>query len=805
MKYEVLYQKFLELLKENYELKERNKNLTQEIEVLKSNSELRKIYSEKSAHISGQEKIKIFSELFLGRKDVYAKRWKNKLGKSGYSPVCKNEWDYNLCDKLKRGCSNCQNKKYLPIDNKIIESHLRGEIVVGIYPLLKDETCNFIAIDFDKKDWESSIKSLYLVCKENKIDALIERSRSGNGGHLWIFFSESVSASIARKLATGLINKAMCKNNNLSFDSYDRIFPNQDTMPKGNLGNLIALPLQKEARQKNNSVFVNEDFILYQNQWEKLRSIQKLSLEEIQNKIYEFSEEDNFMIDNQIIGKFKNEDSRNLNLEGNEFPLKVKIIKRNSLYVDKLGFSSKAINIIRRLAIFKNPEFYKFQAMRMSTYGKPRVINCSEEDERYLILPRGCEEKLFKLLKEQKSEIEIIDNRGLGRKINVSFKGKLYLEQKKAFGMMSYCEIGVLSATTAFGKTVVAASLIAKKGVSTLILVHRQQLLDQWKVRMEEFLEIKEEKPKYTTKTGRIKERDVIGVLGGGKNSINGIVDIAIIQSLGNREQVEEYAKKYGMVIIDECHHISAFSFEKVMKNFNCKYVYGFTATPHRKDGHDPIIFMQCGDIRYTVDTKTQLEEKKLNSTFVPVITEFNLPLEYRNMNLNISDIYSFLAEDLNRNILIISEVLKSYEAGKNILLLTERVIHAKYLYEQLKNKIEVPFLLIGGRGKKQIKEELDKIKEYPQSKNLVIIATGKLIGEGFDEPKLDTLFLAMPISWRGTLQQYAGRLHRIYKNKEDITIYDYVDSEITMLANMYKKRLKGYELMGYTKNSTKK
>ncbi|MGL5639615.1 MAG: TOTE conflict system archaeo-eukaryotic primase domain-containing protein, partial [Cetobacterium sp.] len=443
-----------------------------------------------------QEKIKIFSELFLGRKDVYAKRWKNKLGKSGYSPVCKNEWDYNLCDKLKRGCSNCQNKKYLPIDNKIIESHLRGEIVVGIYPLLKDETCNFIAIDFDKKDWESSIKSLYLVCKENKIDALIERSRSGNGGHLWIFFSESVSASIARKLATGLINKAMCKNNNLSFDSYDRIFPNQDTMPKGNLGNLIALPLQKEARQKNNSVFVNEDFIPYQNQWEKLRSIQKLSLEEIQNKIYEFSEEDNFMIDNQIIGKFKNEDSRNLNLEGNEFPLKVKIIKRNSLYVDKLGFSSKAINIIRRLAIFKNPEFYKFQAMRMSTYGKPRVINCSEEDERYIILPRGCEEKLFKLLKEQKSEIQVIDNRGLGRKINVSFKGKLYLEQKKAFEMMSYCEIGVLSATTAFGKTVVAASLIAKKGVSTLILVHRQQLLDQWKVRMEEFLEIKEEKPK---------------------------------------------------------------------------------------------------------------------------------------------------------------------------------------------------------------------------------------------------------------------------------------------------------------------
>lgn len=443
--------------------------------------------------------------------------------------------------------------------------------------------------------------------------------------------------------------------------------------------------------------------------------------------------------------------------------------------------------------------------MRMSTYGKPRVINCSEEDERYLILPRGCEEKLFKLLKEQKSEIEIIDNRGLGRKIDASFKGKLYLEQKKAFEVMSHCEIGVLSATTAFGKTVVAASLIAKKGVSTLILVHRQQLLDQWKVRMEEFLEIKEEKPKYTTKTGRKKERDVIGVLGGGKNSINGIVDIAIIQSLGNREQVEEYAKKYGMVIIDECHHISAFSFEKVMKNFNCKYVYGFTATPHRKDGHDPIIFMQCGDIRYTVDTKTQLEEKKLNSTFVPVITEFNLPLEYRNMNLNISDIYSFLAEDLNRNILIISEVLKSYEAGKNILLLTERVIHAKYLYEQLKNKIEVPFLLIGGRGKKQIKEELDKIKEYPQSKNLVIIAMGKLIGEGFDEPRLDTLFLAMPISWRGTLQQYAGRLHRIYKNKEDITIYDYVDSEITMLANMYKKRLKGYEVMGYTKNSTKK
>lgn len=807
MDYEALLAKYQALLKDNDSLKAENKRLRSQLGIVEQQTVIFDESPQNEAasminnHSETKEKIELFMLLFRARNDVYAKRWQNKEGKSGYTPVCANEWKPGVCGKPKIKCADCSCKSYGTLDERAIEEHLRGNVVIGVYPMYPDETCCFLAIDFDEAGWQQDVAVLRNSCMEFDVPVAIERSRSGNGAHVWFFFEKPIAAALARKFGTALLSYSMNKRHELSFRSYDRLFPNQDTMSKGGLGNLIALPLQMTARKTGNSVFIDENFEVYADQWEFLSGLRRLPEDEIKKLIVSLCP------DNELGPLRKDEEEEQKPWETNkamtklsktDFPVKATIVRANMLYILKAGFSQRALNGLKRLAAFRNPEFYKAQAMRMPTFNKPRVISCADETGEYLCLPRGCETDVVNFLSEFQVSLEWTDKRNGGRLINVEFNGQLRAEQQGAINPLMKADNGVLAATTAFGKTVVAAKLISERKVNTLVLVHRQQLVSQWKSKLTEFLNINEELPILERKRGRKRNRSIIGQLGAGKDSLSGIVDIAVIQSLNSKGEIKECVRNYGMVIVDECHHVSAFSFEQILKNVNAKYVYGLTATPTRKDGHHPIIFMHCGPIRYRDDAKRQAEKRPFEHYVIPRFTAFRVPIGIDEKEWSIQDIYAEIVHNEVRNQLIAGDVIRSHENGRNSIVLTERTAHVELLAKKVSEKIPNVIVLTGGMGSKETKEVLAKIDGISPDEPLTLVATGKYIGEGFDEPRLDTLFLAMPISWKGTLQQYAGRLHRLYENKNEVQIYDYVDSHVRMLGKMYDKRLNGYAAIGY-------
>lgn len=575
----------------------------------------------------------------------------------------------------------------------------------------------------------------------------------------------------------------------IGFESYDRFFPNQDTLPTGGFGNLIALPLQRTPREKNNSLFLDKNFVPYEDQWSYLASITKLPVEDINRIVNEASAR------GQILGvRMPIEDESETPWEtkshtiDSEFPKDqnlpsyINIVVSNQLYIEKQELPPALINKLIRLAAFQNPEFYKAQAMRLSTFGKPRIIACAENFSKHIGLPRGCFEECTKLLKLLNIEVNIDDKRNKGKEIDVSFLGELTSEQAKSVTALAKHDTGILAATTAFGKTVIAAHKITIRKTNTLIIVHRKQLLDQWLERLKTFLEI---------------DSSQIGIIGGGKRKATGIIDIAIIQSLNRKNLVNEIVENYGQIIVDECHHLSAISFESVMKACKAKYILGLTATIARKDGHHPIIFMQCGPVRYRVDAKKQAELRPFNHKVNIHYTNLNLsPLE--NSTNIINQIYARITADDDRNLLIFNDVLESLQAGRSPLLLTERKDHAIYLANLFSKFCKNVVLLTGGQSKKNYDEVKDQLASIRDDEERLLIATGRYIGEGFDDSRLDTLFLTMPISWHGTIAQYAGRLHRLHHSKKEVLIYDYVDNNVEMLAKMSEKRIKGYKRLGY-------
>jgi superfamily II DNA or RNA helicase/sugar phosphate isomerase/epimerase len=748
---------------------------------------------------TNDDKLDLFASLFKGRDDVYARRWESRDGqKYGYVPACRNEWKRGLCEKPRVKCADCKNRVLIPPDKNILARHLAGKEVVGVYPLLPDENCLFLAMDFDDGDWSKDVTALRQICKENDIPIAVERSRSGSGAHVRFFFDNPVSANIARKFGSALLTAAMEQWHSLKFTSYDRLFPNQDTMPKGGFGNLIALPLQREARNNDNSVFIDEQCIPYADQWAFLSALRRLGAGELESLSATLSKDGE-------LGTLRNEsDEENekpwqkkptAKLCAADSPAETRIVEANMLYIDKSGFSARALNRLKRLAAFKNAEFYKAQAMRLSTWNKPRIIGTSNETEKYLCLPRGCKDDVKTLL--DSTPIQWQDERNTGINIDVTFNGVLREEQVKATAALLSQDNGILSATTAFGKTVVGAALIAERKVNTLVLVNRRPLLDQWKTRLTAFLSINETLPELPAKRGRKKQRNIIGLLGGGKNSLGGIIDVAIIQSLVHGDEVKDTVKNYGMVIVDECHHVSAFSFERVLKEVNARYVYGLTATPKRQDGHQPIITMQCGEIRYKDDAKLQAKNRPFEHYIIPRFTSYRLPIDKDGMQ--IQDIFADICQNERRNDMIVADVLQAVSEGRDALILTERKTHVEILEKALREKASNVIALTGGQPSKERKRLLEQITAVPEEQPLVIVATGKYVGEGFDAPRLDTLFLAMPISWQGTLAQYAGRLHRLHDGKDEVRIYDYIDVHVAMLERMYAKRVKGYAAIGYS------
>ncbi|KAF0134794.1 MAG: type III restriction protein res subunit [Candidatus Saganbacteria bacterium] len=753
-----------------------------------------------------EEKIALFRSIFRGRDDVYAKRWYSEATKrGGYQPVCENEWHAALCNKKKYRCASCPNRKFSCINDFVIEAHLKGtngqgKDIIGIYPLLMDENCYLLAIDFDGAEWPQDITAFRLICATNNIPITVERSRSGNGAHVWIFFEEAIPAATARKLGSALLTCAMNNRHEISFKSYDRLFPSQDIMPKGGFGNLIALPLQGYARKFGNSAFIDEQFVPYMDQWAYLSGIKKMPLAEVREKIETLNNgnELGVLIKDEEDAKPWEKTKPEQNLAKTDFPKIVAIVKANMLYLEKAAITQKALTRIKRLAAFKNPEFYKAQAMRLPIYDKPRIISTIDETEKYLGIPRGCEEGLLRLLDNADVAYAIDDKTNQGKKIKVKFNGNLNADQKPVVAALLKHAFGVLAATTAFGKTIIGANLIANRKVNTLILVHTQALLAQWQKTLLQFLSINEPLPKLIGKQGRKKQRPIIGQLGAGKNTLTGIVDVAIMQSLIKGQEVKDLVKNYGMVIIDECHHVPAFNFEKILKTINAKYVYGLTATPTRQDGHHPIIFMQCGPICYTVDAKAQAEKRPFDHFIIPKFTSFKKPLSQDEKNWHITQIYKSISDDELRNRQIVDDIQKCLEASRTPLILTERASHVSTLVNMLEKKCPNVITLVGSASQKEKREIMQRLGSIAKEDPLIIVATGKYVGEGFDYPRLDTLFLVMPIAWKGTIAQYAGRLHRIYENKKEVLIYDYVDIHVPVLERMYHKRVKGYAQIGY-------
>lgn len=742
---------------------------------------LHPVAAPEGSRLSTEEKVALFRRLFRGRADVYALRWEGKSGKTGYAPACANEWNAGICEKPRIKCAACPHRQFLPVTDKLIHEHLAGKVTVGVYPLLQDDACYLLAVDFDEADWQEDAQAFMRACVELNVPASLEISRSGKGAHAWIFFAAAVAARDARRLGTAIISHTCIRTRQLQLSSYDRLFPNQDTMPKGGFGNLIALPLQKKPREQGFSTFVDEWLQPYPDQWGYLASVKSLAADALEDIIGAATGgghplDVTFITDEDEAEPWRRTIRVPKSLPG-PLPTALTVTLANQIYFEKAQLPQPLVNRLIRLAAFQNPEFYRAQAMRFSTWDKPRVIGCAENYPKHIALPRGCLDAVRELLRENEVTLHLRDERYAGVALDVSFAGTLRPDQQAAANAMLKHDIGVLCAPTAFGKTVMAAAMIASRGVNTLILVHRAELLKQWKERLQTFLQV---------------GKEIVGTIGAGKARPTGKIDIAVMQSLSRQGETSERVEQYGYVIVDECHHLSAISFEAILKRVNAKYVLGLTATPFRRDGQQPIIFMQCGPVRHTA-SKPEGAPAVLEVVPRHLHGRIDVPAD-----AGIQDVFRRLADDPARTTAIASEVIAVFQAGRKILVLTERTEHLDAIRSALGERIGNLFALHGRMPKKERAAVLARLETLPGDAPRVLLATGKLIGEGFDHPPLDTLVLAMPISWKGTLQQYAGRLHREHASKSEVRIIDFVDSGHSALLRMWGKRQRGYRAMGY-------
>ncbi len=733
-------------------------------------------------------KVALFASLFRGREDVYPRFWTNdRKGTKGWAPFCSNEWKRPICQKPKVKCGECSHQAFGPVTPQVIQEHLQGHHVIGVYPLLRNERCHLLAIDFDKGTWADDVGAFAETCRAVGLPTAVERSRSGNGAHAWFFFDEPVPAVVARRLGCFLLTETMSRRPELSMNSYDRLFPNQDTMPRGGFGNLIALPLQREARERGNTVFVDGALRPHPDQWAFLAGVPRIPAATAELVAREAQRQGRVLgVRFAAVGEdeapWTRSPSGRLPRTAVREPLPeaVRIVRGQRLFIEKAGLPGGFVTELRRLAAFQNPEFYKKQAMHLGTRGTPRVVTCAEESGAFLSLPRGCEADAVALVAGWGGKPVVEDQRVNGEPLQIEFRGDLTEVQTRAAAAILPHDIGIIVAPPGTGKTVLGAALVARRGVSTLVLVHRKPLLDQWVAQLSEFLGI---------------PRKEIGVIGGGKRKGTGRIDVAMIQSLVRKGRVDDVVAGYGHVVVDECHHVSASSFGCVLSEVKARFVLGLTATPHRRDGHDPTVEMQLGPVRFAVSAKASAAARGLAHGLVIRETSFSATW---NPGDAIQDLYAAMAADEARNALILDDVISALEEGRSPLLLTERRDHLELFVQKLRGVARHLVVLHGGLSARGRKDALDSLAAIPDSEERLVMATGRYVGEGFDDPRLDTLVLALPVAWRGTVVQYAGRLHRKHAGKTEVRIHDYRDGIVPVLARMLEKRIRAYQAIGY-------
>ena len=752
---------------------------------------------------------KRFYSMFWAREDVYAKRGKS----GGYFPQCDNRWNDRLCPKQrgeKKFCNECDNKKWTRLDvNKII-LHLLGykadgTDVIGVYPLFPDGTCRFLVFDFDNHEkgseaedyankageWRDEIDALRKVCEINGIKPLVERSRSGRGAHLWIFFKKAVSADLARYFGTLLLNKGAESINLKSFHYYDRMYPTQDQAK--DIGNLIALPLQGSALKNGNSAFVDSNWNAYPDQWDiLLNQTKKLSAEEVELLLSKWQTETPVININERQKPWRKQSGfSNKDVIG-----KMHIVLSDGLYVDALNLMPRIQNQIRSMAVFDNPEYYKNKRLGYSNYYNFSTVYLGKDIDGYIRLPRGLREDLLGECKKAKIDVDVVDEREKGRPIRVKFKGKLRVEQDLAAQALLTSSDGVLNAATAFGKTVVCSYLIAERKVNTLILLQSKDLMLQWVDELNKFLEINEEPPVYETRTGRKKKRkSVIGMLSGDKNTLTGIVDVAMTGSLYAKGKFNERLNSYGMVIMDECHHAASITSMELLQKINSRFVYGVSATPKRSDDMDKVIFMMLGPVRHKFTAIDRTREQGIDHFVVPRYTRL---VDTSESLRDINKAYDRIAENDIRNQMIAEDVRQMASEGHTPIVLTRYKEHAKQLYSMLNMSAEHVYLMSGDNTDKENTVIRMSLKSIPDQESVILIATGQKIGEGFDFPRADVLMLAAPVSFEGRLEQYVGRLNRDYESKQAVYVYDYIDMHMKLFNRMYGKRLKTYKHIGF-------
>lgn len=763
---------------------------------------------------------KIASDFFMmfcrGRKDVYDLRYMNpKTGKNGYYSQCFNRWDRGCHIQKKDGvrCKDCELRAYKPVTLPLIKAHMNGtdpngNDVVAIYPMLENNLCQLLVFDFDNHakgaeqedyaniddGWKEEINALRRICKNLDVDAVVERSRSGRGAHLWIFFKEMVPARLARRFGFALLEKGAESVNLKSFKYYDRMIPTQDALPEGGLGNVIALPLQGMALKSGNSAFIDENWNAYEDQLNVLAGTRRLTRQGIEDYLSLWYSTGSISEDNGTDAPW----DKNSEIEAGSVKGVVRIVLADRIYIDSTGMSNKTKRQLRRMATFSNKQYFQNQAMDMPNYDESRFIYLGSDEGKYIVLPRGLREEILKKFDNAGISYKIEDKRTKGQELNISFRGELRESQIPAVETMLENETGILHAATAFGKTVVCCDMIARRGISTLILVDRADLMNQWIKRLEEFLDIDEELPEYQTKTGRTRKRkSLIGNLQGAHDTLTGIVDVAMIRSLKKKDGFHPKLKEYAQVYFDECHHAASDSAIEVLQEINAKYVYGVTATPKRGDGKEKINEFLLGPIRYRFTAKDRAEEQNINHLVYPRFTRTVKPHHLSKTPYG-NDAYELIRNNDVRDEQIIRDVADCVQAGRTPVVLTKYVDHAKKLSERLKTYADRLILLTGANGTKARRAQVEELNKVDNSDSLILVGTGSLLGEGFDFPRLDTLFMATPVSGENVVEQYVGRLNRDYDGKENVIVYDYVDSHIPKFDKMYSARMKAYKKIGY-------